>query len=127
MPTTHKLRVKQILLRERQNAIQNELTYLVACSEDTPHDERLLLLKDINLKLVELNEINCQIRDINETVQLKNQKNQLAVESSKKSGKASKSKRKKSAKMHALNGKNGPISAFTGVVQGGSVGGGKKR
>lgn len=127
MPTTHKLRVKQILLRERQNAIQKELTYLVACSEDTPHDERLLLLKDINLKIVELAELDSQIRDITESIQRRTHKNRLDVESSKKSRVASKSNKKKSGKLHALNGKNAPISVFTGVVQGGSVGGGKKR
>ena len=127
MPTIQKLRNRQILLRGRQNALRKELIHLVDCSEVVPDNDRTSLLENIDVKIAELAEIDCQIRDITETIQLRNQKNRLAVESSQKSGGESKSKKKKIAKMHALNGKNGPISAFTGVVQGGSVGGGKKR
>ena len=127
MPTIQKLRNKQILLRDRQNAIRKELIHLVGCAEEAPNNDQTSLPENIDLKIAELVEIDCQIGDITETIQWRNHKNRLAVESSKKSRGASKSKKKKSTKMHALNGKNGPISSFTGVVQGGSVGRGKKR
>ena len=127
MPTIQRLRNKQILLRNRQNAIRKELIHLVGCSEEVANNDRTSLLENIDLKIAELAEIDCQIRDITETIHLRNHKNQLAVESSKKSRGAPEPKKKKSAKIHALNGKNGPIDVFTGVVQGGIVGGGKKR
>ena len=127
MPTIQRLRNKQILLRNRQNAIRKELIHLVGCSEEAANNDRTSLLENIDLKIAELAEHDSQIKQITETIQRRKHKNQLDVESSKGSKRASKSKKKKSRKVHALNGKNVSISVFTGVVQGGSVGGGKKR
>ena len=127
MPTIKKLRTHQILLRDRQVSIRKELIRLERILKQLSDRDEVSVLERMKVMTAELVDTNAQISDITEMIQKKNSRKRYEFEEpSKTPGNRSRLKNK-SGKVHPINGRHVTSSTFSGVVQGGIVGGGKKR